>query len=75
MTYPAFDSSRFAESMDSHNGPITCSTCGCRLQRAADGNEVWFHFAPMGGRDARGCRVGCADAAHDAKGRAFVAAG
>jgi len=48
--------------------PITCAACGCRL--VANG-DVWFHFSPMGGRDARGCRVNCADAAHDASGRAI----
>lgn len=48
--------------------PVTCASCGCRL--AATG-ETWFHFNPLGGRDARGCRVACADAAHDATGRAI----
>lgn len=45
--------------------PVTCASCGCRL--AATG-QAWFHFNPLGGRDARGCRVACADAAHDARG-------
>ncbi len=75
MTYPAFDSSRLADAVDSRGGPVTCSSCGCRLQRATEGAEVWFHFSPMDGRDARGCRVDCAEAAHDSKGRALVAAG
>ena len=75
MTYPAFDTSGLTEAHASHAGPVTCSACGCRLQRSADSGSVWFHFAPIGGRDARGCRVGCADAAHDAKGRVLVAAG
>ena len=35
-------------------------SCGCRL--AATG-EAFVHFNPLGGRDARGCRVDCADAA------------
>ena len=48
--------------------PVTCASCGCRL--AATG-ETWFHFNPLGGRDARGCRVACAEAAHDATGRAI----
>ncbi len=47
---------------------VTCAACGCRL--AATG-EAWFHFNPLSGRDARGCRVACADAAHDATGRAI----
>jgi len=47
--------------------PVTCAVCGCRLSQAGD---AWFHFHPLGGRDARGCRVDCVDAAHDAAGRA-----
>jgi hypothetical protein len=46
--------------------PVTCATCGCRLTGSAD---AWFHFSPMGGRDARGCRIACADAAHDVSGQ------
>lgn len=48
--------------------PVTCASCGCRLAAAG---ETWFHFNPLAGRDARGCRVACADAAHDATGRAI----
>ena len=48
--------------------PVTCAACGCRLAAAG---EAWFHFNPLGGRDARGCRVACADAAHDTTGRAI----
>jgi len=49
---------------------VTCERCGCRLRRddAAEASEQWFHFSPLGGRDARGCRIDCADAAHDAFG-------
>jgi hypothetical protein len=46
--------------------PVTCASCGCRLTRDGD---VWFHFLPLGGRDARGCKVDCADAPHDRLGR------
>ena len=52
---------------DGTSAPVTCASCGCRL---AQTGEAWFHFNPIGGRDARGCRVACADAAHDATGRA-----
>jgi len=69
MTYPAFDTRGLAGSYTGSAGPVTCAACGCRLQRSAD-TGAWFHFAPIGGRDARGCRIGCADAAHDAKGHA-----
>lgn len=48
--------------------PVTCAACGCRLAATGD---AWFHFNPLGGRDARGCRVDCADAAHDTSGRAI----
>ncbi|MEI7744320.1 MAG: hypothetical protein WCK58_11315 [Chloroflexota bacterium] len=65
MTYPAFDTSE----PETRNGPVTCSSCGCRLQHSSE-SSAWFHFAPMAGRDARGCRVECADAAHDASGQA-----
>ncbi|HET9757907.1 MAG TPA: hypothetical protein VFP66_15490 [Candidatus Limnocylindrales bacterium] len=51
---------------DGAGAPVTCSSCGCRLFQTG---EAWFHFNPLGGRDARGCRVACADAAHDATGR------
>lgn len=46
--------------------PVTCAACGCRLTAAGD---AFAHFNPLGGRDARGCRIACADAAHDATGR------
>jgi hypothetical protein len=51
---------------DGVKGPVTCASCGCRL---AQTGEAWFHFNPIAGRDARGCRVPCADAAHDSTGR------
>lgn len=71
MTYPAFDTNRSAGEVDTRTGPVTCTSCGCRLERSsADGIAAWYHFAPMAGRDARGCKVGCADDAHDASGRA-----
>ncbi len=51
---------------DGAGAPVTCVSCGCRLAQTGD---AWFHFNPLGGRDARGCRVSCADSAHDATGR------
>jgi len=53
---------------EGRSAPVTCAACGCRLDAAG---ETFFHFHPIGGRDARGCRVACADAAHDARGRAI----
>jgi hypothetical protein len=74
MTYPAFDTSHIAGGLNARGGPITCDVCGCRLQRSADGEELFFHFAPVNGRDARGCLVACAEAPHNALGRPLVAA-
>jgi hypothetical protein len=68
MTYPAFDTSGIADA-EAHDGPVTCASCGCRLQSSASGRG-WVHFLPMAGSDARGCRVECADAIHDSRGRA-----
>ncbi len=51
---------------DGRPAPVTCASCGCRLVVTG---EAWFHFNPLGGRDARGCRVSCADSAHDTAGR------
>ncbi|HEY3522794.1 MAG TPA: hypothetical protein VGK63_03740 [Candidatus Limnocylindrales bacterium] len=53
---------------DSVGGPVTCATCGCRLQ-ADQESESWYHFAGATGRDARGCAVDCVGAAHDHRGR------
>ncbi len=74
MTYPAFDTSRSAGAA-TPAGAVTCTACGCRLERAtSDGVTAWYHFSPMAGRDARGCKVACASEAHDAQGRALVVA-
>jgi hypothetical protein len=49
--------------------PVTCAACGCRLQPVGPSDAAaWIHFGGLGGRDARGCRIDCADAAHDATG-------
>lgn len=58
-------------------GPVTCVACGCRLtideSPDADPDTIaWTHFAPLGGRDARGCRVACVDLPHDRSGRALL---
>ena len=51
--------------------PVTCAACGCRLAVSGD---AFVHFNPLGGRDARGCRVDCVDALHDATGRPIAVA-
>ncbi|MEO5964955.1 MAG: hypothetical protein ABIR11_05775 [Candidatus Limnocylindrales bacterium] len=71
MTYPAFDTNGIAGA-EVRTGPVTCTACGCRLQRASA--DTYRHFAPMAGRDARGDKVDCADAEHDRSGRPLVAA-
>ncbi len=54
---------------DGQGAPVTCAACGCRLNSAMAGNDIgWFHFNPIAGRDARGCRVACVDDAHDVAG-------
>jgi len=60
---------------DGQIAPVTCDACGCRLEAVGlPGQEGWFHFGRMGGRDARGCRVACVELEHDAAGRAALAA-
>jgi hypothetical protein len=56
-------------------GPVTCAACGCRLQPVGPTDAAaYFHFGSLGGRDARGCRVDCADLVHDGTGRAVPTA-
>jgi hypothetical protein len=60
---------------DGQLAPVTCSACGCRLEPVGPSDhQAWFHFGRGGGRDARGCRVACIEAAHDTEGRAALAA-
>lgn len=71
MIHP-FDPSvrRFDAVRDGRAAPVTCSACGCRLDLSETSSGVaWAHFNPMGGRDARGCLVQCADASHKADGQ------
>ena len=58
---------------DGRPAPVTCAVCGCRLREAAstDVDARWFHFSPLGGRDARGCRVSCVEQAHNVSGRSI----
>jgi hypothetical protein len=68
MIHPDSELSRPVAVRAGQLAPVTCASCGCRL---AVTGEAWFHFSPLGGRDARGCRIACADSAHDAAGRAI----
>jgi len=72
MIQPSDSETRYAFAVrDGRDGPVTCAACGCRLTATGD---AFFHFNPLGGRDARGCRIDCSDAAHDASGRAIAVA-
>jgi hypothetical protein len=57
-------------------GPVTCASCGCRLDGlsgALDG--TYRHYASMiPGQDARGCKPACVDALHDHAGLPIVEA-
>jgi isoaspartyl peptidase/L-asparaginase-like protein (Ntn-hydrolase superfamily) len=60
---------------DGQIAAVTCGACGCRLEAVTSpGGMTWFHFGRLGGRDARGDRVACIDAPHDAEGRPALAA-
>jgi hypothetical protein len=71
MIHPSDPTLNATAVRDGRDAPVTCAACGCRLESTG---EAWFHFNPLAGRDARGCRVACADAAHDASGRAIAVA-
>jgi len=67
--YPSDARPSFAGQPD-HGGPVTCATCGCRLQPVGPSDAAaFFHFGSLGGRDARGCLIECSDRAHDVSGQ------
>jgi hypothetical protein len=43
-------------------GAVVCDACGCRV--SDDGEGLFRHYPGAPGRDARGCRVACADQDH-----------
>jgi hypothetical protein len=60
---------------DGQLAPVTCVACGCRLEAVESaGGVAWFHYGRMAGKDARGDRPGCVEAAHDVGGHASLAA-
>ncbi|MEI7744321.1 MAG: hypothetical protein WCK58_11320 [Chloroflexota bacterium] len=69
MTYPvhAAETAPAVAATADPGRTVVCSACGCRLHHAED-LAGWTHFAPVSGRDARGCQVACADQVHDARG-------
>jgi hypothetical protein len=66
MIHPSDSDVRSSAVRDGRLAPVTCIACGCRLDDAGDG---FVHFRGFAGRDARGCRIDCAEAMHDADGR------
>ena len=65
---------RYAFSSSVSDGPVVCASCGCRLQGVGpSGSQAWFHFNGARKHDARGCRIECAELAHDRRGRSSVA--
>ncbi len=60
---------------DGQSAPVTCAACGCRLEASGTADSApWFHYGRLGGRDARGCRTSCIEAAHDRSGQVILAA-
>jgi hypothetical protein len=75
MGSPRQDGPDQAAVRDGQLAPVTCAACGCRLEPVELHDGIaWFHYGRMAGRDARGDRTLCIDAAHDAGGRADLAA-
>ncbi len=66
MIHPSDSELRSIAVRDGRQAPVTCAACGCRLTASG---EAFVHFQGFTGRDARGCRVDCAEAMHDASGR------
>jgi hypothetical protein len=66
MIHPSDSELRPTAVRDGRLGPVTCASCGCRLAASGD---AFVHFQGFAGRDARGCRIDCAEAMHDAAGR------
>jgi hypothetical protein len=71
MIHPSDPEIRSTAVRDGRQAPVTCAACGCRLTPAGD---AFVHFEGFGGRDARGCRIDCAEAVHDAGGRPIALA-
>ena len=66
MIHPSDSELRPGAVRDGRLAPVTCAACGCRLTASGTG---FVHFQGFAGRDARGCRIDCAEAMHDVAGR------
>jgi len=71
MIHPTDSDTRPTAVRDGRPAPVTCSACGCRLTPSGD---AFVHFEGLGGRDARGHLIDCAEAMHDAAGRSIILA-
>ena len=71
MSLPAFEPVPVTPPRSAELGrAVTCTACGCRLERADDLNG-YLHFSPRAGRDAAGCVVECAEKLHDSRGKSL----
>ena len=66
MLHPSDPELRPIAVRDGRLAPVTCAACGCRLAATGTG---YSHCEGFAGRDARGHRIDCATAIHDAGGR------
>ena len=71
MIHPSDGQASLGAVRDGQLAPVTCAACGCRLTESGD---AFVHFRGFAGRDARGCRIDCAEAMHDASGRPIALA-
>jgi hypothetical protein len=59
-----------AKAVRVNSDTVVCEACGCRLTTRDTADDVgfsprsWYHFGGSAGRDARGCAIACAEAAH-----------
>jgi hypothetical protein len=67
MIHPTDRTVTYRSVRGGQGAPVVCSACGCRLEATENGR--FLHFGRLGGRDARGCRIGCAEVEHDVLGR------
>jgi hypothetical protein len=71
VIHPSDSEIRSVAVRDGRLAPVTCSACGCRLTPSGD---AFIHFVGLGGRDARGHLIDCAEAIHDADGQPIALA-
>jgi hypothetical protein len=70
MIHPTDQTAAHRSVRDGQGAPVVCAACGCRLETFGDGR--FLHYGRLGGRDARGCRIDCAEIEHDRSGRPLM---